>query len=131
MRIPSEVRDQLALQFGVLFPHLNERQQRLALAAEVRLLGYGGVRAVAGAAGVSETTVRKGVFELEGDEDPLPEGRVRRDGGGRKNLALPLNTAGSEPKIFINFPGGASRLPGGRRVGDDHGVVMQLGARKC
>ncbi|WP_405809220.1 hypothetical protein OG524_04860 [Streptomyces sp. NBC_01520] len=27
--------------------------------------------------------------------------------------------------------GGASRLPGGRRVGDDHGVVMQSGARKC
>ncbi|MFJ9381557.1 ISAzo13 family transposase [Streptomyces sp. NPDC101455] len=86
MRIPSEVRDQLALRFGVLLPHLNERQQRLALAAEARLLGHGGVRAVARAAGVSETTVRKGVFELEGGEDPLPDGRVRRDGGGRKNV---------------------------------------------
>ncbi|WP_449487598.1 ISAzo13 family transposase [Streptomyces sasae] len=85
MRMPSEVRDQLALRFGVLFPHLNERQQRLALAAEARLLGHGGVRAVASAAGVSETTVRKGVFELEGGENPLPEGRVRRDGGGRKS----------------------------------------------
>ncbi|MFE2183115.1 ISAzo13 family transposase, partial [Streptomyces sp. NPDC059455] len=85
MRIPSEVRDQLVLRFGVLFPHLNERQQRLALAAEARLLGHGGVRAVARAAGVSETTVRKGVFELEGGEDPLPDGRVRRDGGGRKS----------------------------------------------
>ncbi|MFJ9034725.1 ISAzo13 family transposase [Streptomyces sp. NPDC102274] len=85
MRIPSEVRDQLALRFGVLFPHLNERQQRLALAAEARLLGHGGVRAVARAAGVSETTVRKGVFELEGGEDPLPDGRVRRDGGGRRS----------------------------------------------
>ena len=69
----------------MLFPHLNERQQRLALAAEARLLGHGGVRAVARAAGVSETTVRKGVFELEGGEGPLPDGRVRRDGGGRKN----------------------------------------------
>ncbi|WP_406448837.1 ISAzo13 family transposase [Streptomyces sp. NBC_01622] len=85
MRIPSEVRDQLALRFGVLLPHLNERQQRLALAAEARLLGHGGVRAVGRAAGVSETTVRKGVFELEDGEDPLPDGRVRRDGGGRKN----------------------------------------------
>ncbi|MFE7402533.1 ISAzo13 family transposase, partial [Streptomyces sp. NPDC057557] len=85
MRIPSEVRDQLALRFEVLFPHLNERQQRLALAAEARLLGHGGVRAVARAAGVSEATVRKGVFELEGGEDPLPDGRVRRDGGGRKS----------------------------------------------
>lgn len=51
MRIPSEVRGQLALRFGVLFLHLNERQQRLALAAEARLLGHGGVRAVARAAG--------------------------------------------------------------------------------
>ncbi|MEU5431459.1 ISAzo13 family transposase, partial [Streptomyces olivoreticuli] len=85
MRIPSEVRDQLVLRFGVLFPHLNERQQRLVLAAEARLLGHGGVRAVARAAGVSETTVRKGVSELEGGEGPLPEGRVRRDGGGRKS----------------------------------------------
>ncbi|MGW2770632.1 ISAzo13-like element transposase-related protein, partial [Streptomyces sp. NPDC001275] len=85
MRIPTEVRDQLALRFGVLFPHLDERQQRLALATEARPLGHGGVRAVARTAGVSETTVRKGVFELEGGEDPLPAGRVRRCGGGRKS----------------------------------------------
>jgi transposase len=84
MRIGSEVRGQLAARFAVLLPHLNERQQRLALASEARLLGHGGVRAVANAAGVSETTVRKGVFELERGEDPLPSGRVRRAGGGRK-----------------------------------------------
>lgn len=29
--------------------------------------------------------MRKGVFELEGGENPLPDGRVRRDGGGRKS----------------------------------------------
>src|SRR6516162_6885428 len=51
---------------------------------EARLLGHGGVRAVARPAGVSEATVRAGVFELEAGEDPLPEGRVRRPGGGRK-----------------------------------------------
>jgi transposase/DNA-binding transcriptional regulator YdaS (Cro superfamily) len=85
VRISSEVRDQLTLRFGVLLPHLNERQRRLALAAEARLLGHGGVRAVARSAGVSETTVRKGVYELEAGEDPLPHGRARRVGGGRKN----------------------------------------------
>jgi transposase len=87
MAIPGEVRDQLAARFAVLLPHLNERQQRLALATEARLLGHGGVRAVARAAGVSETTVRKGVFELEGGEDPFPDGRVRRPGGGRKSAS--------------------------------------------
>ncbi|MCX4095768.1 ISAzo13 family transposase, partial [Nocardia sp. alder85J] len=43
--------------FDVLLPHLNERQRRLALATEARLLGHGGVRTVARIAGVSETTV--------------------------------------------------------------------------
>ncbi len=68
-------------------PHLNERQQRLALAVEARLLGHGGVRAVAQVAGVSETTVRKGVFELEVGEVPFPPGRARRPGGGRTSAA--------------------------------------------
>ncbi len=84
MGISVEVRGQLVLRFRVLFPHLNERQQRLVLGQEARLLGHGGVRAVARAAGVSETTVRAGVFELEAGEDPLPDGRVRRPGGGRR-----------------------------------------------
>jgi transposase len=87
MRIPMEVRSQLAARFAVLLPHLNERQQRLALAVEARLLGHGGVRAVAQVAGVSETTVRNGVVELEAGEAPFPPGRVRRPGGGRKSAA--------------------------------------------
>ena len=87
MGISSEVRGQLATSFEVLLPHLNERQQRLALAAEARLLGHGGVRAVADAAGVSQTTVRKGVFELEAGVEPLPVGQVRRAGGGRKRAS--------------------------------------------
>src|SRR5436190_14135918 len=87
MRVPMEVRGQLAARFEVLLPYLNERQQRLALAVEARLLGHGGVRAVAQVAGVSEATVRKGVFELEAGEGPFPPGRVRRPGGGRKSAA--------------------------------------------
>jgi transposase len=84
MRIDAEVRGQLARRFEVLLPYLNERQQRLALATEARLLGHGGVRAVAEASGVSATTVRRGVMELESGEDLLPVGRARQAGGGRK-----------------------------------------------
>jgi DDE family transposase len=84
MRVEEEVRGQLATRFEVLLPHLNERQQRLALACEARLLGHGGVAAVAATAGVSPTTVRRGMSELDGGEDPLPVGRSRRPGGGRK-----------------------------------------------
>ena len=83
MRIPAHVVAQLALRFEVLLPHLDERQRRLALATEARLLGHGGVRLVARLARVSESTVRKGVFELEEGAGPLAEGRVRRPGGGR------------------------------------------------
>ena len=85
MRISESISDQLALKFVVLFPHLDERQRRLLMAAEARLLGHGGIRAVARAAGVSETTVRTGVDELESGTEPL--GRVRRPGGGRKKAA--------------------------------------------
>jgi transposase len=83
MAVSGDVSRELVARFEVLLPHLNERQQRLALATEARALGHGGVRAVARAAGVSETTVRRGVMELEAGEDPLPDGRSRRPGGGR------------------------------------------------
>lgn len=87
MGVSSVVRDQLAVRFKVLLPHLNERQQRLALATEARLLGHGEVRVVAEVAGVSVTTVRKGVFELERVEDPLPPERAHHTGGCRKSAA--------------------------------------------
>ncbi|MFF5011405.1 ISAzo13 family transposase, partial [Streptomyces phaeochromogenes] len=85
MGIPDATRDQLAIKFGVLFPHLDERQRWLLMGAEARALGHGGIRLVAQAGQVSETTVRKGVDELEAGEGPL--GRVRRPGGGRKKAA--------------------------------------------
>ena len=55
----------LAAKFGVILPHLDERQRRLLLGAEARALGHGGIRAVARAAGVGEVTVSAGVRELE------------------------------------------------------------------
>jgi hypothetical protein len=77
-----EAREKLAAKFEVIFPHLDERQRRLLMAAEARVLGHGGIRAVAQAAGVREPTVSAGVDELDAGAPPL--GRVRRPGGGRK-----------------------------------------------
>src|SRR4029079_3833831 len=85
MAVTVETEQILAAKFEVLFPHLDERQRRLLMGAEARILGHGGVRVVAQAAGTSESTVRKGVDELEAGEAPL--GRVRRRGGGRKKAA--------------------------------------------
>jgi hypothetical protein len=75
----------LAAKFGVIFPHLDERQRRLLMGAEARVLGHGGIRVVARAAGVREATVSQGAAELDRGDEPL--GRVRREGGGRKRLA--------------------------------------------
>src|SRR6266487_3125499 len=75
----------LAAKFAVIFPHLDERQRRLLMAAEARALGHGGIRLVARAAGVREATVSLGVDELDSGEAPL--GRARRLGGGRKRAA--------------------------------------------
>jgi hypothetical protein len=77
--------ESLAAKFGVLFPHLDERQRRLVMGAEARALGHGGIRVVARAAGVREGTVSRGVAELESGQEPL--GRARVAGGGRKRLA--------------------------------------------
>jgi Rhodopirellula transposase DDE domain len=77
--------EMLAAKFGVIFPHLDERQRRLLMGAEARVLGHGGIRLVARAAGVREGTVSLGVAELESGAGPL--GRARREGGGRKPSA--------------------------------------------
>ena len=79
-------REMLAVLFESVSPHLDERQRRLLAGAQARVLGHGGIRLVARAAGVREATVSLGVAELEGGEEPL--GRARREGGGRKRAAV-------------------------------------------
>ena len=77
--------EMLAAKYEAVLPHLDERTRRLALGADARMLGRGGIRLVARAAGAREATVSLGVAELEAGERPL--GRVRRPGGGRKRAA--------------------------------------------
>src|SRR6516165_6241491 len=77
--------EMLAAKFGVILPHLDERQRRLLMGAEARALGHGGIRLVARGAGVREATVSLGVDELDSGAGPL--GRARRPGGGRKRSA--------------------------------------------
>jgi hypothetical protein len=67
----EETPDKLAAKFQVIFPHLDERQRRLLMGAEARVLGHGGIRAVARAAGVREATVSLGVDELDAGAEPM------------------------------------------------------------
>ncbi|MGO9247446.1 MAG: ISAzo13 family transposase [Solirubrobacteraceae bacterium] len=64
---------------------LDERGRRLWAAAEARSAGRGGIAAVVRATGVSESTVRRGLEDLDSGE-VLQAGRVRRAGAGRKAL---------------------------------------------
>ena len=75
--------ERVARLYGLLRPHLDERQRRLLLGAEALELGRGGIKAVAEATGVHPDTVGRGVREAEG----RPEPRVRAPGGGRRKLA--------------------------------------------
>src|SRR5215216_5953472 len=78
----QQTHETLVAKFEVILPHLDERQRRLLMGAEARVLGHGGIRAVARAAGVREATVALGVDELDAGAEPL--GRTRKPGGGRK-----------------------------------------------
>jgi hypothetical protein len=84
MGVMAGIQEQLVAKLQAILPHLDERQRRLLLGAEARVLGHGGIRAVARAAGVREATVALGVDELDSGAQPL--GRIRRSGGGRKRV---------------------------------------------
>src|SRR5215217_766820 len=94
MAIPEAIRGQLAVKFAVLFPHLDERQRRLLLGAEARSLGHGGIRAVARAAGVSETMVRKGVDEVKPGARGDPMSPLRWTTKSTRKLADELTRQG-------------------------------------
>jgi len=82
-----DVERALHQKFAALLPALDERSRRLVVAAEARALGYGGVSCVAAASGMSRPTIYAGLHELESGRT-LPEGRIRRPGGGRKRLVV-------------------------------------------
>ena len=81
----------------MISPLLDERQRRVVAGATARLIGRGGITAVARAADMSRNTVMNGAGEIETGE-AVPQRRVRRVGGGRKqaidkdpNLLLELD----------------------------------------
>ena len=64
---------------------LDERGRRLWAAAEARSAGRGGMAAVVRATGISESTVLRGLADLDSGEKPRP-GRVRRHPGRKPIL---------------------------------------------
>jgi transposase len=89
-RVRTEKKTILTAQYERLRPFLDERGRRLWAANEAIRFGRGGIRAVAEALGMSQTTIIAGIRELSGEGlqgsgAMLP--RQRRPGGGRRALA--------------------------------------------
>jgi hypothetical protein len=61
---------------------LDERGRRLFAAAEVKAAGRGGMAAVSG---IARSTIQRGLLDL--DAPALAGSRVRREGGGRREIA--------------------------------------------
>jgi len=66
-----------------LYARLPEKNRRLYAGIEALKLSYGGVTYIANLFGCSRDTVSQGINELS-EDDTLPSGRSRRDGGGRQ-----------------------------------------------
>ena len=88
-------KDAIRLRWDAVGAKLDERGQRLFAAAEVAAAGYGGLNAVAKITGLARSTINRGEDDL--DAGPLPKGRVRRAGGGRKAVAA--NDPGLVPEL--------------------------------
>lgn len=80
----AAVIERIRRKYLALRPDLDERGRRRWAAVEARDLGWGGITAVALATGISDRTIRNGIQELDSPE-PVPFGRQRREGGGRKS----------------------------------------------
>jgi transposase len=75
----------IRLRYEALDPVLDERSRRRFAAAEALAAGRGGVSLVSRITGVARSTIGRGVAELR-DGAAVVSGRVRRPGGGRKQL---------------------------------------------
>ena len=64
---------------------LDEKHARRVLGLLAEKEGHGGIARLSRVTGLSRTTILQGQRELVGN-DPIPEDRVRRSGGGRKAL---------------------------------------------
>jgi DeoR/GlpR family transcriptional regulator of sugar metabolism len=64
---------------------LDERRRRLFVGLLASQRGHGGVVQLARVTGMSRTTIRRGMLELE-EAPPLDPRRVRRPGGGGQAL---------------------------------------------
>ena len=74
----------IRVKFHALASRLDEHTRRVWAATEADSIGYGGISLVAHATGISRRAILVGLREVK-EGNILPEGQVRRLGGGRKS----------------------------------------------
>src|SRR5258707_2192528 len=97
-------------QYQVMHGVLNERQWRLYVATEAKRRGPGGISQVAREAGVTRKTIHKGLQELEAAELYEPGGRIRRKGGGRKQVTAKDETLRADLEELLEPKGDPQSL---------------------
>jgi hypothetical protein len=98
--------ENITKRFKFLAPLFDERALRLLLGAEAARLGYGGVSLVSRATGVCRRVVARGMKEAT-ESERLPEGRIRREGGGRKR------TVSNDPTLLTDLESLIEHVTGG------------------
>ena len=78
---------------------LDERGRRLWAASEVQSAGHGALKVVSRITGLARSTINRGEDDL--DEGPLPDGRVRRKGGGGKPVTVTNPTLVDDLKRLV------------------------------
>jgi Rhodopirellula transposase DDE domain len=128
--------DRIRRKYRPLQHALDERARRLWAATEALDLGWGGVTAVAQATGLSRTTIRAGIVEIQAGarsrRKAMP--RIRRPGGGRKSLThhdpdllgaleeLVEPTSRGEPDSPLRWTTRSTRVLAGTLTGQGHAV---------
>jgi Rhodopirellula transposase DDE domain len=74
----------IRLRWDAVGSRLDERGRRLFAAAEARSAGRGSLAIVSKITGLARSTINRGKQDI--DAQPLPKGRVRHAGGGRRSV---------------------------------------------
>ena len=89
-----------------LYESLSEKDRRRYAGIEAAKLGHGGTEYIAGLFGLDPKTVRRGLVELEMEDDPEAD-RVRKKGGGRNGAIEQRPTLeGNFLKLLAEFTAG-------------------------
>src|ERR1700758_4992889 len=86
--------------FREMAPVLNEQSLRRFVAMEARALGRGGVSLMARISGLARSTIYQGLSDIR-ERVSAPVGRVRQEGGGRKQKTIADQTLVADLRAML------------------------------